>query len=52
MNELIITMPTLAKRRIDLGEAEEAVIVEDTIIREEEPADETVEGGEAQSETE
>ena len=33
MNELIITMPTLAKRRIDLGEAEEAVIVEDTIIR-------------------
>ena len=33
MNELIITIPTLAKRRIDLGEAEEAVIVEDTIIR-------------------
>ena len=33
MNELTITMPTLAKRRIDLGEAEEAVIIEDTIIR-------------------
>ena len=33
MNELIITMPTLAKR-FNLGEyAEEAVIVEDTIIR-------------------
>ena len=33
MNEIII-MPTMAKQRINLGEyAEEAVIVEDTIIR-------------------